>query len=103
MLPLEVRGRQLANHTAAGGPHSESIGLAIVTSTGRGKRYIVRSMLLVPLDGSEASEASLPWAVKLAQDRSLTIMLARVVEYPHLATETWGPGVVKIQADMDQS
>lgn len=56
----------------------------------------MRNMLLVPLDGSEGSEASLPWAIKLAEDRSLSIMLARVVEYPHMATESWGPGAATV-------
>jgi nucleotide-binding universal stress UspA family protein/predicted transcriptional regulator len=41
--------------------------------------------LLVPLDGSEESEASLPWATKLAQERGLTLTLARVAEYPNYA------------------
>jgi nucleotide-binding universal stress UspA family protein len=41
--------------------------------------------LLVPLDGSEESEAALPWAVKLAQDRGLTLTIARVAEYPNFA------------------
>jgi nucleotide-binding universal stress UspA family protein/predicted transcriptional regulator len=56
----------------------------------------VRNMLLVPLDGSEASEAALPWAITLAEDRALSIMLARVVEYPQMATESWGPGAATV-------
>jgi nucleotide-binding universal stress UspA family protein/predicted transcriptional regulator len=43
----------------------------------------VQKTLLVPLDGSEESEASLPWATKLAQERGLTLTLARVAEYPN--------------------
>ena len=45
----------------------------------------MQKTLLVPLDGSEESEAALPWATKLAQDRDLTLTLARVVEYPNYA------------------
>ncbi|MCC7367887.1 MAG: universal stress protein [Chloroflexi bacterium] len=54
----------------------------------------MQKTLLAPLDGSEASEASLPWAIKLAQDRALGIVLVRVVEYPQLATDTWGAGAI---------
>ena len=43
----------------------------------------MQKTLLVPLDGSEESEASLPWATKLAQERGLTLTLARVAEYPN--------------------
>jgi nucleotide-binding universal stress UspA family protein/predicted transcriptional regulator len=43
----------------------------------------VQKTLLVPLDGSEEGEASLPWATKLAQERDLTLTLARVAEYPN--------------------
>jgi nucleotide-binding universal stress UspA family protein/predicted transcriptional regulator len=49
----------------------------------------VQKTLLVPLDGSEVSEASLPWAVKLAQDRGLTLTLCRVADYPHFGGATW--------------
>jgi nucleotide-binding universal stress UspA family protein/predicted transcriptional regulator len=35
------------------------------------------------------SEASLPWAVKLAQDRDLTLTLCRVADYPHFDGCTW--------------
>jgi nucleotide-binding universal stress UspA family protein/predicted transcriptional regulator len=45
----------------------------------------VQKTLLVPLDGSEEGEASLPWATKLAQDRGLSLTLARVAEYPNYA------------------
>lgn len=45
----------------------------------------MQKTLLVPLDGSEESEASLPWATKLAQERGLTLTLARVAEYPNYA------------------
>jgi nucleotide-binding universal stress UspA family protein/predicted transcriptional regulator len=45
----------------------------------------VQKTFLVPLDGSEESEASLPWATKLAQGRGLTLTLARVAEYPNYA------------------
>ncbi len=49
----------------------------------------MQKTLLVPLDGSEVSEASLPWAVKLAQDRGLTLTLCRVADYPHFGGATW--------------
>jgi nucleotide-binding universal stress UspA family protein/predicted transcriptional regulator len=51
----------------------------------------MRRSILTPLDGSEISEAALPWAVKLAQDRGLALVLARVVEYPQMSSEVWGP------------
>ncbi|MGE3272850.1 MAG: universal stress protein [Chloroflexota bacterium] len=50
--------------------------------------------LLVPLDGSEVSEASLPWAIRLAQQRGLSLTLTRVVEYPHVVNEAWEPEMV---------
>jgi nucleotide-binding universal stress UspA family protein/predicted transcriptional regulator len=43
----------------------------------------VKKTLLVPLDGSEEGEACLPWAVKLAEERDLSLTLARVVQYPN--------------------
>jgi nucleotide-binding universal stress UspA family protein/predicted transcriptional regulator len=46
----------------------------------------VQKTLLVPLDGSEESEAALPWATKLAQERGLSLTLASVAEYPNYAT-----------------
>ena len=49
----------------------------------------MQKTLLVPLDGSEVSEASLPWAIKLAQDRDLTLTLCRVADYPHFGGATW--------------
>jgi nucleotide-binding universal stress UspA family protein/predicted transcriptional regulator len=55
------------------------------TATGQQGGYIVKKTLLVPLDGSEESEASLPWATKLAQERDLTLTLARVAQYPNYA------------------
>ena len=48
--------------------------------------------LLVPLDGSEVSEASLPWAVKLAHERGLTLTLAQIVPLPYIAGEPWSVG-----------
>jgi nucleotide-binding universal stress UspA family protein len=42
----------------------------------------VPETVLVPLDGSEESEAALPWATKLAQERGLTLTLARVARFP---------------------
>jgi len=50
--------------------------------------------LLVPLDGSEVSETSLPWAAKLARERSLSITLARVLDFPYIAGEPWAGGYV---------
>jgi nucleotide-binding universal stress UspA family protein/predicted transcriptional regulator len=49
----------------------------------------VQKTVLVPLDGSEVSEASLPWAVKLAHDRGLTVTLCRVADYPHVGAGSW--------------
>lgn len=49
----------------------------------------MQKTVLVPLDGSELGEASLPWAVKLAQDRGLTLTLCRVADYPHFGTGSW--------------
>jgi nucleotide-binding universal stress UspA family protein len=49
----------------------------------------VQKTVLVPLDGSEVSEASLPWAVKLARDRGLTLTLCRVADYPHFGAGSW--------------
>ena len=49
----------------------------------------MQKTVLVPLDGSEVSEASLPWAVKLAQDRGLTLTLCRVADYPHFGAGSW--------------
>ena len=46
----------------------------------------MQKTLLVPLDGSEESEAALPWATKLAQERGLSLTLASVAEYPNYAT-----------------
>ena len=54
-----------------------------------GREYTVQRTLLVPLDGSEVSEASLPWATKLAQEHGLSLTLARVVEYPHFGGGAW--------------
>ena len=48
--------------------------------------------LLVPLDGSEISEASLPWAVKLAHDRGVSLTLAQIVPFPYIAGEPWTGG-----------
>jgi nucleotide-binding universal stress UspA family protein/CBS domain-containing protein len=48
--------------------------------------------LLVPLDGSEVSEASLPWAVTLARARGQSLTLVRVTDYPRLVSEEWLPG-----------
>ena len=45
--------------------------------------------LLVPLDGSDVSEASLPWATTLAQERGLSLTLARVTEYPQFGGGIW--------------
>jgi nucleotide-binding universal stress UspA family protein/predicted transcriptional regulator len=50
--------------------------------------------VLVPLDGSELSEASLPWAVRLARERGLSVTLARVTEYPFVMGEPWVGGGV---------
>jgi len=49
----------------------------------------MQKTLLVPLDGSEESEASLPLATMLAQERGLSITLARVTEYPQFGGGTW--------------
>src|SRR3954468_23710701 len=45
----------------------------------------MRQILIVPLDGSDLSESVLPWALSLARSRNLTVVLARVVDYPVLA------------------
>lgn len=45
--------------------------------------------LLVPLDGSEMSEASLPWAVELARQRGLSLTLATIADYPHFGVGAW--------------
>lgn len=50
--------------------------------------------ILVPLDGSELSEVSLPWAVRLAKERGLSVTLARVNEYPFAMSEAWSGGEV---------
>jgi nucleotide-binding universal stress UspA family protein len=55
--------------------------------------YEERTMLrtvLVPLDGSALSEMSLPWAVRLARERGLSVTLTQVIEYPYPVSETWG-------------
>ena len=49
----------------------------------------MQKTVLVPLDGSEVSETSLPWAVKLAHDRGLTLTLCRVADYPHFGAGSW--------------
>lgn len=45
--------------------------------------------LLVPLDGSELSEAALPWAAALARQRGLPLTLAQVVAYPSFGGGAW--------------
>jgi nucleotide-binding universal stress UspA family protein/predicted transcriptional regulator len=49
----------------------------------------VLKTLLVPLDGSEVSEASLPWAIELARERGLSLTLARIADYPHVGAGAW--------------
>jgi nucleotide-binding universal stress UspA family protein/predicted transcriptional regulator len=49
----------------------------------------VQKTLLVPLDGSEVSEAALPWATKLAQAGGLTLTLVRVTDYPQFGAGAW--------------
>lgn len=53
--------------------------------------------LLIPLDGSEVSEASLPWATKLAQERGLSLTLARVTEYPHFGGGSWPEEAMSVE------
>jgi nucleotide-binding universal stress UspA family protein len=57
----------------------------------------VEKTVLVPLDGSEESEASLPWATKLAQERGLTLTLARVVEYPKMSAGAYGDESMSVE------
>lgn len=57
----------------------------------------MQKTVVVPLDGSEASEASLPWAVKLAQDRGLTLTLCRVADYPHVAAGPWPEEAIDLE------
>ena len=45
--------------------------------------------ILVPLDGSKVSEASLPWATTLARQLGLSVTLARVTEYPQFSSGLW--------------
>lgn len=53
------------------------------------REYVMQRTLLVPLDGSELSESSLPWATRLAQERGLSLTLARVTPYPYAGGGTW--------------
>ena len=62
-----------------------------------GRGCIVPKTLLVPLDGSEESEASLPWATKLAQERGLTLTLARVAEYPNFGAGAYPEETMDVQ------
>lgn len=54
--------------------------------------------LLVPLDGSEVSEASLPWATKLAQEHGHSITLVRIAEYPLAGGGTWPEEAMSAEA-----
>jgi nucleotide-binding universal stress UspA family protein len=62
------------------------------------KGVIVQRTLLVPLDGSEMSEASLPWATKLAQEHGLSLTLARVAQYPLVDGGTWPEEAMSAEA-----
>ena len=39
--------------------------------------------LIAPLDGSELSEAALPWTVRLAQAHALDLVLTEAIDWPH--------------------
>jgi nucleotide-binding universal stress UspA family protein len=58
----------------------------------------VQRTLLVPLDGSEVSEASLPWATRLAQEHGLSLTLARVTEYPFVDGAAYPEGSLSAEA-----
>lgn len=54
--------------------------------------------ILVPLDGSELSETSLPWATTFAQSCHCSLTLARVVDYPRIGGGAWPEESMSLEA-----